>query len=162
MPHVAPTNRLRNMRVKPKNPRANYNNYAAAMNLSSYGKPAMMGDLFGDIMGAVVGKDNWDARPDWMKSIKINPDPVKIATAAAKIVSPSQAGKLVDTAAQYGVNLAYSTPAGQIPITGSLVAGGYQNLPIIGSMMQGISSIPTWVYIVGAGAVLALVVAAKR
>ena len=36
--------------------------YDTALNEAAYGRPAMMGDLFNDIMGAVVPK--WNDRPD--------------------------------------------------------------------------------------------------
>lgn len=124
-----------------------------------YGNP-QMGDLFNDIMGAVVPK--WNDRPDWMKSIKINPDPIKLAQTAAKVLPPKEVGRVVDQAAKYGVNLAYKTPAGQVPITGNMVAGGYQNFPAIASSGQAIGNIPTWAYLAGGAGIILLVFAARK
>lgn len=134
-------------------------NYQMAGLYEAYGQP-QMGDLFNDIMGAVVPK--WEQRPDWMKKIKIKPDPLKIAQTAAKVVPPKEMGRVVDQAAKYGVNLQYSTPAGNVPITGQMVSSGYQNLPIIASFAKGMSEIPTWAYVAGGLGVVLLVVTMVR
>lgn len=143
-------------------PMRTYHAYDVAMARAGYGDVSMLGDLFGDFMGAIVGKENWDARPDWMKSIKINADPVKIAQSAAKVVSPKEVGRVVDQAAKHGVNLGYKTPQGTVRVTGRMIAEGYENFPLIASMMKGFQSVPVWVYVGGAGLVIALIIAAKK
>lgn len=121
--------------------------YDTALNAASYGNPQMMGDLFNDIMGAVVPK--WNDRPDWMKKIVVKPDPAKIAATAIKAVPPSKVGGVLRAAEQYGVNLAYNTPAGQVPITAQTAESMYGNFP---TMLRGAgfaSSIPTWAIMAG-------------
>lgn len=135
-------------------------NYQMAGLYEAYGHPKM-GDLFNDIVGAVV--PGWDKRPDWMKKIQIKPDPLKLAQTAAQVVPPKEVGRVVDQAAKYGVNLNYQTPAGSVPITGQMVAGGYQNFPAIASFSKTLSDIPTWAYMVGGvGVVLLLVTVVKK
>lgn len=127
---------------------------------TSYGNP-QMGDLFNDIVGAVV--PGWDKRPDWMKKIQIKPDPLKLAQTAAKVVPPKEVGRVVDQASKYGINLNYQTPAGSVPITGQMVSSGYQNFPMMASFANKLSDIPTWVYAVGGvGLVVVVMLAAKK
>ena len=144
-----------------KHPKSSYS-YDLALLEQGYGRAQMLGDLFGDMMGAVIGKDNWDARPDWMKAIKVNPDPVKIAKTAASIVAPKEVGRVVDQASKYGIDLAYKTQFGHVPITGGMVASGYHNVPMIASLSRGAASVPVWVYIGGAVLVVGLIVASKK
>lgn len=113
-----------------------------------------LGDLFGDIMGAVVGKENWDARPDWMKKIAVKPDPTRLFTAAARVVKPRQVGKVVGLANQAGFDMYYNTPAGQIPVTPEFAEGVYGNYPSYLKTREVFGSIPWWVYAVGAGGIL--------
>jgi len=135
-------------------------NYDLENLYKDYGRPEM-GDLFNDIMGAVVPK--WDQRPDWMKKIQLKPDPLTLAQTAAKVVPPKEVGRVVDQASKYGINLAYRTPAGQVPITGNMVAGGYSNFPALASFGQTISAIPTWVYMAGGiGLVLLVFMSARK
>ncbi len=121
--------------------------YDTALNEAAYGRPAMMGDLFNDIMGAVVPK--WNDRPDWMKKIVVKPDPAKIAATAIKAVPPSQVGKVIGQAEKYGMNFFYNTPAGQVPVTADTAESMYGNFP---AMLRGAgfaSSIPTWAIMAG-------------
>ena len=135
--------------------------YDTALAMNAYGQP-MMGDLFSDIMGAVVGKDNWDARPDWMKKIQVKPDPAKLFTAASKVVPPKMVGGVVKQANQYGFDMFYKTPAGSMPITPELAEGVYSNYPAYLSTKDVFSSIPTWVYLVGAAGILFAFVVRKK
>jgi len=144
----------RNIRVL-RNRRVPVVLYDTALNSAAYGNTAVMGDLFNDIMGAVVPK--WNDRPDWMKKIVVKPDPAKIAETAIKAVPPSQVGKVIGQAEKYGVNLFYNTPAGQIPVTSKTAESMYSNFPALARAQAGLSSIPTWVYLVG-GLGLVLVV----
>lgn len=131
-----------------------YTLYDTALTELAYGKPAQMGDLFGDIMGAVVGKDNWDARPDWMKNIKVKPDPAKLFSTAAKVLPPKMVGKVVGQANQAGFDMFYNTPAGQIPVTPEFAEGVYGNYPTFLKTRDVFASVPWWVYAVGAGGIL--------
>ena len=144
----------RNIRVL-RNRRVPVVLYDTALNSAAYGNTAVMGDLFNDIMGAVVPK--WNDRPDWMKKIVVKPDPAKIAETAIKAVPPSRVGKVIGQAEKYGVNLFYNTPAGQIPVTSQTAESMYSNFPAFARAHAGLSSIPTWVYLVG-GLGLVLVV----
>ena len=128
--------------------------YDTALNQLAYGATPQMGDLFNDIMGTVV--PGWDKRPDWMKKIVVKPDPAKLMQAAARIVKPAQAGALVDQANQAGVNLFYNTPAGQVPVTGSMAQNAMTYGPGFYSAQNAVASIPTWAYIAGGGVILAL------
>jgi len=145
-----------------KNPYHAYNAYNTALALSAYGDHQMIGDLFGDIMGAVVGKDNWNARPDWMKNIKIKPDPAAILKKAATVVPPKQVGNLVRTAADYGMNMFYRTPAGNVPMTGDMVEGAYSGYPAFAVTKNALANIPIWVYVGGGGLILYLLMQTRR
>lgn len=136
--------------------------YDTALNSAAYGNTAVMGDLFGDIMGAVVGKDNWDARPQWMKDIVVKPDPAKLAAAAVKAVPPKLVGTVAGQAQKAGINLFYNTPAGQVPITPGMAEGAWSNFPAFarGSAMLG--GIPTWALIAGGVGLVLMIFIAKK
>lgn len=131
-----------------------YTLYDTALTESAYGKPRQLGDLFGDIMGAVVGKENWDARPDWMKKIQVKPDPSKLLSTAAKVVPPSMVGKVVGQANQAGFDMYYNTPAGKIPVTPEFAEGVYSNYPTFLKARDTLASIPVWTYFVVGGGIL--------
>lgn len=137
----------RNIRVIKRGNHAQGVLYDTALNEFAYGRPAMMGDLFNDIMGAVVPK--WDQRPDWMKKIVVKPDPAKIAATAIKAVPPSQVGKVVGQAEKYGMNFFYNTPAGQVPVSAQTAESMYGNFPTILKAGGFASSIPTWAIMAG-------------
>lgn len=128
--------------------------YDTALNQMAYGQSQQMGDLFGDIMGAVVGKDNWSARPDWMKNIKVKPDPAKLFSTAAKVLPPKMVGKVVGQANQAGFDMFYNTPAGSIPINQETAEGIYSNYPTFLKTKDVFASVPWWVYTLGAGGIL--------
>lgn len=121
--------------------------YDTALNEAAYGRPEMIGDLFNDIMGAVVPK--WNDRPDWMKKIIVKPDPAKIAATAIKAVPPSQVGRVVGQAEKYGMNFFYNTPAGQVPVTADTAESVYGNFPAMLRAGGFASSIPTWAIMAG-------------
>ena len=121
--------------------------YDTALNEAAYGRPEMIGDLFNDIMGAVVPK--WNDRPDWMKKIVVKPDPAKIAATAIKAVPPSKVGKVVGQAEKYGMNFFYNTPAGQVPVTADTAESVYGNFPAMLRAGGFASSIPTWAIMAG-------------
>jgi len=121
--------------------------YDTALNEAAYGRPEMIGDLFNDIMGAVVPK--WNDRPDWMKKIVVKPDPAKIAATAIKAVPPSQVGRVVGQAEKYGMNFFYNTPAGQVPVTADTAESVYGNFPAMLRAGGFASSIPTWAIMAG-------------
>lgn len=128
--------------------------YETAMNSSAYGPQAtaQMGDLFNDIMGAVV--PGWDKRPDWMKKIQVKPDPARIVQSVQQVIPPKEAGRVLQTVNRYGFDLAYKTPTGAVPITPEMLQSGYSNLPMISRVSSAISAIPWWVYVAGGGLVL--------
>jgi len=132
--------------------------YDTALNELAYGRPAMIGDLFGDVMSAVVGKSNWDARPDWMKNIKIKPNPAAII----KAVPPQYVGKVASTAQQYGINTYYKTPYGDMQVTPDMLQSAYSNFPAFSRTMQGLSDIPTWAYVAGGLGLVLFLFAAKK
>lgn len=134
--------------------------YDTALNEAAYGRPQMIGDLFNDIMGAVVPK--WDERPDWMKKIVVKPDPAKIAGMAIKAVPPSQVGKVVSQAEKYGMNFFYNTPAGQVPVNAQTAESMYGNFPAMLSAKNALSSIPTWAYVAGGVGLILLIFVAKK
>lgn len=121
--------------------------YDTALNEAAYGRPEMIGDLFNDIMGAVVPK--WNDRPDWMKKIVVKPDPAKIAATAIKAVPPSQVGKVVSQAEKYGMNFFYNTPTGQVPVTAQTAESMYGNFPALMRMRDLAGGIPSWAIMVG-------------
>lgn len=125
-----------------------------------YGQPQHLGDLFNDVMGAVI--PGWDSRPDWMKKIQIKADPAKLMTAAAKVVPPSMVGRVVDQASNQGFNLFYRTPAGNMPITGRTAETVYSNYGAFAQAQQTMENIPTWVYVAGGGLLLFLLVGMRR
>lgn len=134
--------------------------YDTALNNAAYGKPAMMGDLFNDIMGAVVPK--WDARPDWMKKIVVKPDPAKIAETAIKAVPPSQVGRVVRQAEKYGMNFFYNTPAGQMPINAQTAESAYGNFPAFMRMQSLAGGMTPWIMVAGGIGLLVLIFSQTR
>ena len=142
--------------------RSAYTLYDTAIAEAAYGfrsyrkKPGrgQLGDMFGDIMGAVVGKENWDARPEWMKRIAVKPDPSRLFSTAAKVLPPRMVGKVVGQANQAGFDMYYNTPAGQIPVTPEFAEGVYGNYPTFLKTRDVFASVPTWIYAVGAGGIL--------
>lgn len=142
---------------KPTQP-GTYYLYDLAKAELNYGKPQMMGDLFGDVMGAVVGKENWDARPQWMKNIKVKPNP----TALMRAVPPQYVGRAAQYAQNYGVNTYYRTPAGDVQITPGMMQDAYSNFPMFSRALSGFSNIPVWVYAVGGVGILVLLMSMKR
>ncbi len=138
----------RNIRVM-RNRRIPVVLYDTALNSAAYGNTAVMGDLFGDVMSAVVGKSNWDARPQWMKDIVVKPDPAKLAAAAVKAVPPKLVGTVAGQAQKAGINLFYNTPAGQVPITPGMTEGAWSNFPAFARASNMLGSIPSWVIMAG-------------
>jgi hypothetical protein len=132
--------------------------YDSALNNAAYGNTQLLGDFFGDVMGAVIGKDNWDARPQWMKNIKVKPDP----TALIKAVPPKYVGTVARQAQQYGVNVYNRTPYGDVQITPGMMESAYSNFPAFSRAVQGISSIPAWAWLAGGAGIILLVFAAKK
>lgn len=124
-----------------------------------YGTP-VVGDLFNDVMASVV--PGWDNRPEWMKKIQVKPDPARLLQTATKIVPPSAVGGVVKTANQYGFDLWYRTPAGNVPVSPAMAESFYGNYPAFARFQQGLSNIPGWVYLGGAGVVLLLIGLSRR
>lgn len=134
----------RNIRVM-RNRRIPVVLYDTALNSAAYGNTAVMGDLFGDVMSAVIGKDNWDARPQWMKDIKVKPNP----SALVKAVPPKYVGMVAQRANQYGADVFYRTPAGEMQITPGMAEGAWSNFPAFSRAANMLGGIPSWVVMVG-------------
>lgn len=120
---------------------------------------AELGDLFNDIMGAVV--PGWDMRPDWMKKIVVKPDPTKILQTAQQI-APQAGSQVVGAMEKAGLNVFVNTPAGQMPVTPGNAQTMWSNLPMIASAQQTLANIPNTVWIIGGVGVLALLFMAKK
>jgi hypothetical protein len=118
---------------------------------------AELGDLFNDIMGAVV--PGWDSRPDALKNIVVKPDPNKIVAMAQKI-APNAAQDIVRTANANGMQVYVNTPAGQVGITpenAQLYYGNYQFLTKAQGMLGSIGSMPQWIWYAAGAGILAFV-----
>lgn len=132
--------------------------FNAGVNVA-YGNVNQLGDLFNDIMGAVV--PGWDARPQWMKNIVIKPDPSKILAAAQK-VAPQAAGQIVGAAERAGLNVFVNTPAGQVPVSPATAQSLYAGYPMFAQAQSALGSIPTMAWVAGGGAILLLVLTMKK
>jgi hypothetical protein len=125
--------------------------YAAYGNMD--GAKAELGDLFNDIMGAVV--PGWDSRPDALKKIVVKPDPAKVIAMAQK-VAPNAAGDIVRAANANGMAVYVNTPAGQVNVTpdnAQLYYGNYQFLTKAQDMLGSFGSLSpmTWLAVGGIG-----------
>lgn len=117
---------------------------------------AQLGDLFNDIMGAVV--PGWDQRPEALKQIKVRLDPQKVFQSVKRVLPPAQAGRVAETMRAQGVNVDYRgvsvTPE---TIQAAYDAGGLYAAYQAGGVSGALQVVPTWVWVagaVGAGAVL--------
>lgn len=129
--------------------------YDTALASMAYGQTPVLGDLFNDVMSAVV--PGWSQRPDWMKKIQIKPDPAKLFQQAAKVVPPERVGQVVEQANRAGLNLWYRTPAGAVPITPETAQGLYSGYGVMTQVKGALETIPWWVYLVGGGLLLFVV-----
>ncbi len=92
------------------------------------GAKALLGDLFNDVMGAIV--PGWDSRPDALKKIVVKPDPNKIISMAQR-VAPNAGADIVRAANANGMQIYVNTAAGPVnvtPETAQLYYGNYQFL----------------------------------
>lgn len=119
--------------------------YDTALTESAYGKPEHLGDLFNDIVGAVV--PGWDQRPAWMKKIQVKPDPNKLINAALKVAPPKTVQNVLTAAEQAGFNTyyggAYVSPQTGAALYGTGAALSYQA-----------AGIPIWVWLAGGGVLI--------
>lgn len=134
--------------------------YDSAITEMAYGKPQMMGDLFNDVMGAII--PGWDQRPEALKKIQIKPNPATLITNAMKVVPPSRVGNLMRTVNSAGFDAYYNTPAGAVPVTPSTAEGLYANFPAFLRGNSMLSGIPTWVYMAGGMGLFLLVFMSAR
>lgn len=146
----------------PRKPVTMTNYYNAGVQ-ASYGNlreaQLELGDLFNDIIGAVV--PGWDQRPEWMKKIVVKPDPAKLVTMAQK-VAPNAAGDIVSAANKAGLNVFVNTPAGQVPVDPYSAQAMYSGYPMFAQAQSALGSVPSVVWIAGGVGVLALILLAKR
>ena len=112
--------------------------------------PASSGGIFDSIVNL------WNSRPDVLKKIRIRMKPQAVAQQAQRIIGPNQVQQMVDYARAQGIDPTYLTQYGEVPVTGALAKYGYQYQA--GAFDNLSSYVP---YILGAGAVLA-VVASQR
>lgn len=138
-------------------------NYYNAGVMIAYGKTneaaAELGDLFNDVMGAVV--PGWDQRPDWMKRISVKPDPSKLLQTAQRI-APQAGSQVVTAANRYGLNVYANTPAGQVLVTPDMAQGMYQGMPFFARAKTAFESVPGWVWGAGVGGAVLLLATMKR
>lgn len=92
-----------------------YNRSQAYMDYgNAEGAQHELGDLFNDIVGAIV--PGWDQRPAALKSIVLKPDMDKVMQTAQR-VAPGAARQIVEAANANGMNVYVNTPGGQITVT---------------------------------------------
>jgi hypothetical protein len=123
-PEVSPTN-LDRAQV--------YMNYG-----DTQGAKAELGDLFNDIMGAVV--PGWSERPQALKNLQLKVDPAK-ALAAVQKIAPGAGGQAVSAANAAGLNVYARTPAGKVLITPEMAQGAYANYPMYTEAMEAAGSL---------------------
>lgn len=127
----------------------------------AYGNPAgakhELGDLFNDIMGAVV--PGWEARPDALKKIVVKPDPNQLLQMAQK-AAPNAARDIVTAANANGMQVYVNTPAGQVTVTPDNAQFYYGNYAFLtkaqGALTSAFSSVSslspmTWLAVGGIG-----------
>ena len=138
----------------------NYYNAGVQMAYGNTGAAkAELGDLFNDIMGAVV--PGWDQRPAALKKIVVRPDPAKLIAAAQKI-APNAASQIVGAANANGLNVLVNTPVGQMPLSQAMAQGLYSNASTLTTVSSAFAAVPTWAWMAGGGGLLLLLVAMKR
>lgn len=123
-----------------------------------YGRPDAakqeLGDLFNDIMGAVV--PGWTERPQALKNLQLKVDPAKALQAVQKI-APGAGGQAVTAANAAGLNVYARTPAGNVLVTPDMAQGAYANYPMYTEAMETAGSLfsspMTWVAVGGIGLV---------
>lgn len=103
-----------------------------------HGAKAELGDLFNDIMGAVV--PGWSERPQALKNLQLKVDPAK-ALAAVQKIAPGAGGQAVSAANAAGLNVYANTPAGKVLITPEMAQGAYKNYPMYTEAMEVAGSI---------------------
>jgi hypothetical protein len=130
-----------------------YGNHQAAQ--------ADLGDLFNDIMGAVI--PGWDQRPQALKDIRIKPDPNKIIAAAQKSF-PNAGGDIVRAANAAGMNIFVQTPMGEVLVTpqnAQLYYGNYQFITKAQGVLGSLTNNLPMIAILGGGAILLFVMLRK-
>jgi hypothetical protein len=136
-----------------------YNLAATQMAYGNVGEAqAQLGDLFNDIMGAVV--PGWDQRPAALKQIVVKPDPTKLIQMAQK-VAPNAAGQIIGAADKAGLDVMVQTPLGLMPMSQAMAQGLYSNAGIVARAQSALESIPMTVWI-GGGAVILLLVSMRK
>lgn len=123
-------------------PEVSPTNYDRASIYMQYGDQAAakheLGDLFNDIMGAVV--PNWDQRPAALKNLQLKVDPAK-ALAAVQKIAPGAGGQAVQAANAAGLNVYANTPAGKVLITPEMAQGAYKNYPMYTEAMETVGDV---------------------
>jgi len=105
-----------------------------------------LGDLFNDIMGAVV--PGWDQRPEALKAIVVKPNPTTLLQMANK-VAPNAAGDIIGAANRNGLDVMVKTKYGLMPMNQAIAQGLYSNAGILAQAQGMFSSIPSMVWIGG-------------
>lgn len=119
-----------------------YNRAQTELAYGNVGKAkAELGDLFNDIMGAVV--PGWDQRPDALKNIVVKPDMNKIVATAQKI-APNAGADIVRAANANGLQVYVNTPAGQVPVSPETAQLYYGNYQFLTRAQEGLGSVSSF------------------
>lgn len=144
-------------------PRLTETQYYNAGVLTAYGQTeqarAQLGDLFNDVMGAIV--PGWDQRPEALKRIVVKPDANRLLQAAQR-VAPGAGSQVVTAANKYGFGIYTNTPAGQIEVTPGMAQGMYQGSQWYARAKSAISDVPGWVWVVAGVGGVAVVASIMR
>ena len=118
------------------------------------GAKALLGDLFNDVMGAIV--PGWAERPQALKNIVIRPDPAKIIERVQQI-APNAGRQVVQAANANGMGIFVNTPGGQVEVTPENAQSLYGIYPFVTRAQTALGAVPTWIWFAGGVGVLALV-----
>lgn len=137
-----------------------------AQSYMEYGNPgaakAELGDLFNDIMGAIV--PGWDMRPQALKDIRLKADPNKLMAAAQKL-APGAGAQAVRAANAAGLDVYVDTPAGPVLVTPEMAQGVYANYAYYTKARSAFDSVTNnlpMIAMLGGGALLLFMVMKRR
>lgn len=120
---------------------------------------AELGDLFNDVMGAIV--PGWDARPDALKKIVMKPDPAKILERVQQ-VAPNAGEQVVRAANANGLGVFVNTPGGQVEVTPYNAQSLYGIYPFLTRAQSTLSEMSPMVWLAIGGVGLGLFLMMKR
>lgn len=142
--------------------------YDTALTEFAYGGPAL-GDPFGDFMGSIIGEENWDARPQWMKDIRLKVNPATVAQTALNVVKPKGLEKVLTEAEKVGVTVNVKNPVtgGFSRVSPQNASAAYQaygtGFPMWSTAKSAIGDVPMWVWVAGGvGVFMVVMMVAKK